>query len=461
MTRPTEAREPISAPVARPTRSLLAVLGVVFGLSVIIGNTVGSGILRTPGEIARQLPSVPLFLSVWVMGAVYAALGANTLAELGTMMPESGGFTVFVRRAMGPFAGFVIGWSDWLSTCSSMALAAIVVGEYSALLFGWPKGLASTIGSGVIVVFALLQWIGVKSGSRTQMITAIAKTGAFVVLIIACFVWGRGMTVQATDTARVAAPNGFALFTALVLSMQAVIFTYDGYYAITYFSGEVRNPAREIPRSIFGGVIAVGLLYVLVNLAFLYVLPLSRMAGDPLVAASAAKEVFGTRGDTVLRWIMIISLLSAVNAFQLMASRVLYRLGALGFLPSADYVNRGGTPSVGLLLSAIVALALVITGTFELVLAITAFFFVANYTLTFASLLTLRKKEPRTARPFRAKGHPWTTGGVFVLSVAFLIGAVAADTRNSVYSLVLLALSWPVYLLMRPKQENSDAVPLT
>jgi APA family basic amino acid/polyamine antiporter len=176
------------------------------------------------------------------------------------------------------------------------------------------------------------------------------------------------------------------------------------------------------------------------------------MAGDPLVAASAAREVFGTKGDTILRSIMIISLLSAVNAFQLMASRILYRLGALGFLPSADYVNRGGTPSVGLLLSAIVALALVITGTFELVLAVTAFFFVANYALTFASLLILRKKEPDTARPFRAKGHPWTTGGVFVLSVAFLIGAVAADTRNSLYSMLLLALSWPVYLLIRPKQ---------
>jgi APA family basic amino acid/polyamine antiporter len=444
-----EAREPASTPVARPARSLLAVLGVVFGLSVIIGNTVGSGILRTPGEIAQHLPSVPLFLAVWVMGAVYAALGANTLAELGTMMPESGGFTVFVRRAMGPYAGFVIGWSDWLSTCSSAALAAIVIGEYSALLFGWPKSSASAVGSAVIIAFALLQWIGVRSGSRAQMITAIAKTMAFVVLIIACFIWGRGFTVQANDTARLAGPHGFALVTALVLSMQAVIFTYDGYYAITYFSGEVRNPAREIPRSIFGGVLAVGLLYVLVNLAFLYVLPLSKMAGDPLVAGSAAREVFGAKGDTVLRSIMIISLLSAVNAFQLMASRVLYRLGALGFVPSAEYVNRGGTPSVGLLLSTIVVLALVITGTFELVLAITAFFFVANYVLTFASLLILRKREPDAPRPFKAKGHPWTTGLVFVLSVAFLIGAVAADTRNSVYSLILLAASWPVFLVMR------------
>ena len=451
MTEGTSASEPVTAPARRPARSLLTVLGVVFGLSVIIGNTVGSGILRTPGEIAQHLPSVPLFLGVWVMGALYAALGSNTLAELGTMMPESGGFTVFVRRALGPYAGFVIGWSDWLSTCSSAALAAIVIGEYSALLFGWRKEMASTIGSAVVVGFALLQWIGVRSGSRAQMATAIAKTGAFVVLIIACLVWGHGQSVQAGDTSRLAVPGGFALLTALVLSMQAVIFTYDGYYAITYFSGEVRDPAREIPRSIFGGVIAVGLLYVLVNLAFLYVLPLSKMAGDPLVAGSAARAVFGVKGDTVLRSIMIVSLLSAVNAFQLMASRILYRLGALGFLPSAEYVNRGGTPSVGLLLSTIVVLALVITGTFELVLAITAFFFVAQYVLTFGSLLILRKKEPDTPRPYRAKGHPWTTGGVFVLSVAFLIGAVAADTRNSVYSLILLALSWPLYQIVRPK----------
>lgn len=424
-------------------------LGVVFGLSVIIGNTVGSGILRTPGEIAQHLPSVGLFLGVWVMGGLYAALGANSLAELGTMMPESGGFTVFVRRGLGPYAGFVIGWSDWLSTCSSLALGAIVIGEYTAALLRWPTTLASTIGSAVIVAFAVLQWIGVKSGSRAQTVTAIAKTAAFFVLIVACFLVGSSLTTAQTAPLRV--PHGFALLTALVLSMQAVIFTYDGYYAVTYFSGEVTNPARDIPRSIFGGLAAVALLYVLVNLAFVYVLPLSRMAGDPFVAGSAARVVFGAHGDTVIRIVMIVSLLSAVNAFQLMASRVLYRLGALGFLRSAEYVNAGGTPTVALLLSAVVCVAMVVTGTFELVLAITAFFFVANYTLTFLSLLLLRKNEPAAPRPYRAKGHPWTTVGVFVLSVAFLAGAVAADTRNSIYSLILLGLSWPLYRILRPK----------
>jgi APA family basic amino acid/polyamine antiporter len=436
--------------LVRPTLGLLSVLGIVFGLSVIIGNTIGSGILRTPGQIAQLLPSVSLFLGVWILGAIYATLGANSLAELGTMMPESGGFTVFVRRAMGPYAGFVIGWSDWLSTCSSISLAALVIGEYAAVLFGWPKGLDSTIGAAVILAFALLQWTGIKSGSRAQTVTAIAKTIAFVVLIIACFVWGRGAGFS--ETGALPVPTGFTLVTALVLSMQAVIFTYDGYYAITYFSGEVRNPGRDIPRIIFGGLASITLIYLLVNVAFLYVLPLSRMAGEPLVAGAAAREVFGTRGDTVIRTLTIVSLLSAVNAWQLMASRVLYRLGALGFLPAAEYVNRGGTPVVGLLLSTAVSLALVVTGTFEIVLAITAFFFVANYTLAFASLLLLRKQEPEASRPYRAKGHPWTTGGVFLLSIAFLLGAGAADTRNSVYSLVLLALSWPLYRLMRPKQ---------
>ena len=231
------------------------------------------------------------------------------------MMPESGGFTVFVRRGLGPYAGFVIGWSDWLSTCSSASLAAIVIGEYSALLFGWDKGTAWLIGSAVIITFALLQWIGVKSGSRAQMITAIAKTGAFVILIIACFVMGSRTCWRACDaTAR--ARTAFRFASRFVVAMQAVIFTYDGYNGIVYFSGELRNPARDIPRSMFGGVVSVGVIYLLVNIGFLYVLPIDKMAGQPLVAATAANEIFGPKGDAVIRILTIVSLLSAVNAFS-------------------------------------------------------------------------------------------------------------------------------------------------
>ena len=426
---------------------LLAVLGILFGLSVTIGNTIGSGILRTPGLVAQLLPSPWLFIGVWIIGALYAALGANALAELATMMPESGGYTVYLRRSMGPYAGFVIGWSDWLSTCSSAALAAMVIGEYTTILFAISKGLTSMIASAVIIVFALIQWRGIKTGSMTQNLTAIAKTAAFVVLVVACFVMGHGL--GGTGTVRV--PAGFPFLVAFVLAMQAVIFTYDGYNGIVYFSGELRNPGRDIPRSMFGGVISVGLIYLLVNIGFLYVLPIDRMAGQPLVAATAANEIFGPKGDAVIRVLTIVSLLSAVNAYQLMTSRVLHRLSVFGFLPGASYVNRGGTPAVALFLSAVVVIALVITGTLELVLAVTAFFFVAQYALIFASVFILRKREPNAPRPYRARGHPWTTGLVLLASIGFLIGAAVTDTRNSVYSLVLLALSWPLYRMLKPK----------
>lgn len=444
---PAEPQSQAAVVKARPSAGLLTVLGIVFGLSITVGNTIGSGILRTPGVVAELLPTPWLFIAVWILGALYAALGANALAELGTMMPESGGYTVYLRRSLGPYAGFVIGWSDWLSTCSSASLAAIVIGEYLTILASVSKGLTSTIASAVIVVLALIQWRGVRSGSTTQNLTALVKTIAFAVLIGACFVLGRGL--NAGTAARV--PTGFGFLTAFVLAMQAVIFTYDGYNGVIYFSGELKNPGRDIPRSMFGGVLSVAIIYLLVNIGFLYVLPLDKMAGQPLVAATAANEIFGGKGDTLIRILTIVSLLSALNAYQLMTSRVLHRLSVFGFLPAADYVNRGGTPVIALFLSAAVCLAMVITGTLEIVLAVTAFFFVAQYALIFASVFILRRREPDAPRPFRAIGHPWTTGVVLLFSMAFLVGAFLTDTRNSIYSLVLLGLSWPIYLIVRPK----------
>ena len=450
MSDPAGARDSAVNHRSGSSLGLLAVLGVVFGLSVTVGNTIGSGILRTPGVVAELLPTPLLFLAVWVIGAGYAALGANSLAELATMMPESGGYTVYLRRAMGPYAGFVIGWSDWLSTCSSLALAALVIGEYVTILLGISKVLTSTLASAVILVFVLIQLRGVKTGSMTQNVTAFLKALAFAILIGACFVLGRGFDGGAGG----AIPKGFGLLAAFVLAMQAVIFTYDGWNGIVYFSGELRNPGRDIPRSMFGGVGAVAVIYLLVNIAFLYVLPIGQMAGQPLVAATAANAIFGGKGDAVIRILTIVSLLSAVNAYQLMTSRVLHRLSVFGFVPGADYVNRGGTPVVALLLSAAACLAMVITGTLEIVLAVTAFLFVAQYTLIFTTVFVLRRREPGAPRPFRAIGHPWTTGLVLVLSLGFLVGAFLADTRNSIYSLILLALSWPLFLALRPKRRD-------
>jgi basic amino acid/polyamine antiporter, APA family len=396
--------------------------------------------------VAELLRSPSLFILVWIVGALYAMLGANAYAELATMIPESGGHTVFVRRGLGRYPGFVVAWTDWLSTCGAIALAALVIGESTRGFFRLSALAVSTV---VVVALALIQIIGVKTAGRTQEITAAVKTLAFAALVIACFVTTAALPAAVPQIGATVPP-----FTALVLSMQAVIFTYDGYYGVVYFSGEIKNPERNIPRAIFGGVLAVAAIYLLVNIGFLRVLSIGGMAGDPLVAATVAGRIFGARGDAAIRALTIVSLISAVNAFQLMASRVLYRLGARGFVAGAAVVNEGGTPVTSLLISTGMTLAMMWTGTFEEVLALTAFLFVAQYALDFLSLIVLRKREPATARPFRAWGHPWTTWGVLAVSIVFLGGAAAGDTRNTLYSMGLLALSWPIYLLLRGRSKD-------
>ncbi|HKP72896.1 MAG TPA: APC family permease, partial [Pyrinomonadaceae bacterium] len=277
---------------------LLRVLGVVFGLAVTIGITIGMGILRTPGEIAGRLPSAPLFLGVWLAGGLYALLGANSLSELSAMIPRSGGYYVFARRGCGEYVGFVIGWSDWLSTCGTTAILAMVFAEYVGIFLPRLAGRGVPVALAVIVGFALLQWRGVRWGSRTQVVTSLLKAITFAVLIAACFLFDVKDTTG--EGARLVAPTGWPLVTAFVLSLQAVLYTYDGWASTVYFGEEVREPGRDIPRAMLGGVASVIAIYVLVNAALLRVLPWSRLAGEKLAVGAAAEVLFGAAGAFVL-----------------------------------------------------------------------------------------------------------------------------------------------------------------
>jgi APA family basic amino acid/polyamine antiporter len=418
------------------------VLGAAFGVAVIIGNTIGVGILRTPGIIAEHLPTVPLFLGVWVAGGLFAFLGAISVAELGAMLPSSGGQYVFVRHALGGYAGFVVGWSDWISTAGSSAAIAMVIGEYLGALVPPARGHGPAVAAAVVIAFAVVYWRGTRWGDAGQQFLSLLKALALAGLVLACFLFG----TRAEAGAAPVVPVGVGLATAIVLSLQGVIYTYDGWNGMVYFSGEVRNPGRDIPRAMAVGVLFVIAIYLLINLAILYVLPISRMAGDPFVAGTAAAVVFGPRGDTVIRTIMIVSALGAVSACQLMAPRVIFAMSRDGLMPaSVGEVNRGGTPTVATIASTGVALAFIATGTFDRALALIAFFFVANYTLSFVSVFVLRRREPDARRPYRVWGYPWTTGIALAGSVAFLVAQCAGDTRNSLWSLALLAVSYPVY----------------
>lgn len=424
---------------------LLQVLGVAFGLAVIVGNTIGVGILRTPGEVARLLPDNTWFLGIWLAGGLYALLGAATLAELGAMVPESGGQFVFARRAMGDYAGFMIGWSDWISTCASVAAVTVSFGDYSTQLWPALTGRSVAIAIFVVVALATIQAMGIKAGDLTQQVSSLLKTIVLIGLA--------GVCLFATVPASAPAVTGIAPaigFSAIVLALQGVIYTYDGWNGMLYFSGEVKNPGKDIPRAMAGGVVAVLVIYLLLNLAFMRVLGVSGMAGETLVAATAARNIFGPSGDTVVRVVLLVSLFSAANAILLMASRLPYGLGRDGLLWNGfNEVSKGGTPLLSLLVSVVATAILLLTGTFDQILALAAFFFVVNYVTSFLAVLILRRREPDTPRPYRAWGYPVTTWFLVLGSFAFLFANLYSDRRNGIISLLLLAASYPVFLLIR------------
>jgi APA family basic amino acid/polyamine antiporter len=372
------------------------------------------------------------------------------------MLPRSGGQYVFARHAFGDYAGFLVGWVDWISTCASIGAISLVLGESVASVGALPKETASAIAISVVLIFTALLIRGTKLGDLAQQVTSLVKALALLVLVAACFLFAGRATVPPAASSVAVSTSAFAAF---LLAAQAVIYAYDGWSGPIYFSEELDDPARQIPRSMFYGLASVAAIYLLINIAFVVALPTSALAGSPLAAATVANALFGDRGETLVRLVVIASLPSAVNACLLMGSRVLYSVSRDGLgLPFATQVNTGGTPVPALLITGAVAVAFLATGTFNTMIAIAAFFFVAGYTLSFLAVFLLRRREPNASRPYRAVGHPWTTGFVLLGSLGFLTSAVVADRRNSLYALAIVVVSYPVFRFTRQRPEPNPSV---
>jgi len=436
----------VKAPVPQRRRGrLLQILGLGFGLAVIVGNTIGVGILRTPGEVAAQLPDRGLFLGVWIAGGVFTFLAAMNITELGTMLPYSGGHYTFARHALGEYPGFVIGWTDWLSTCGSEAAVAVVIGEYLGLLFPALAGKSRFIAGVVVIGLAALQWRGVRWGSLFQQFSTLLKGLGFFAVVAACFLLPP--TAPSSRSAQtVVMPHGWPLFVAFLLAMQSMIYTYDGWAGAIYFSEEVENPGRNIPRSMFGGALAVAAIYISVAWAIVHVLSIGEVAGQTMALGTAADRIWSGQGTRLIAALTVISVISFMNACHLMSSRILYAMSRDRLIIShADLVNSGGTPTVALALSTAAALMFILYGGFSKIIAVLAFFFVINYIADLISIFVLRRREPNRERPYRVPGYPWTTAVTLLIYVAFLVSICAADKRNSLYALLLLALSHPVF----------------
>jgi APA family basic amino acid/polyamine antiporter len=449
--------QPSEPPVAVTPRAPLArILGLGFGVAVIFGGTVGVGILRLPGMIAGQLGNFWLILLLWVIGALYALLGAISLSELGTAMPQAGGFYIYSRRAFGPAAGFAVGWADWLNNCAVVAFGAVAVAEYLCALAPPLAGFERLIAAALIASFCLLHLAGLRLGSRIQQVTSSVTAVTFLVLAAACLLHP---AVASGLQHGLRGNTPMEMLVPLVAALRAIVVTYDGWYEAIYFTEEDTDAARHLPRAMIGGVLLVLGLYLLMNIAFLHVLSIPQLAASKLAAADAARIVFPAWGSQFVTVLSILTLLSLINAVLLGAPRILLAIGRDGlFAQSAARVDRGGTPVVAMVLSAAMSVLMILSGKFDDIIAVAAILIAAMYSANYIAVFVLRVREPAMPRPFRAWGFPVTTGLVLIGSLLFLVAAVHDDPLSALRALVLLAVALPAYAWMRWRQRRNFEV---
>ncbi len=436
--------------------SLSRILGLGFGVAVIFGGTVGVGILRLPGTIAGQLGSFSLIMLVWVVGGLYALLGAISVAELGAAMPQAGGFYIYAKRAFGTPVGFAVGWADWLNNCAVVAYAAVAASEYTAALVPGLEGWKTSIALALLVLFCALHWTGLKLSSSIQKLTSSVTAIVFLLLAAACLLHPAQSNIP-TMPATLARRGGLLqTLVPLVAALRAIVVTYDGWYEAIYFTEEDTDAAKHLPRAMIGGVVLVIGLYLLMNLAFLHVLSIPALAASKLPAADAARIVFPAWSGWFVTVLSLLTLLSLINAVLLGAPRILLAIGRDGlFTERAARVGAGGTPRVALLLSAATTAILIASGSFEAIIAVAAILVAAMYCVNYIAVIVLRLREPEMVRPFRAWGYPVTTLLVLAGSVAFLVAAIHEDPASAYRAIALLAVAGPVYAWMRWRQRAS------
>ncbi|WP_309640318.1 APC family permease [Flavobacterium sp.] len=433
------------------TNQLRKVLGVAFGLAVVVGSTIGVGILRTPGTIATLIPNATLIMCCWVSIGLYIILAASSYAELTTMFPKAGGAYNYIKIAFGNYLGFVNGWFDFLTNAIAPAYFCIVLSEYSILMFPELASTKTTIAVSFLTFFTAINLPGIKSGSFIQKITSAIKVVLFLILIIGCFLFQPTGQIPVQQTMITG-----GLMLGIFKALQLIMGTYDGWMSVSFFAEEDNNPNKNIPKSYLLGALTIGLLYVLINGAILYVLPIEAIAKSPLAASDAANAAFGGWSGTLMTAVAIFSLVSILNAYMMIPSRILFGLGRDGFfIKQSTIVNQGGTPYYSLIMCYVFALVLTVSSSFEQLFGLATIMMTLVTGFAFASLIRLRHTQPDFPRPYKTFGYPFTSYLALAVTIALFIAFAVSDVVSLSIMVVIMALSYPAYKLF-VKPNNND-----
>ena len=462
---------PVAAPAsfnasAPPDEGLIRAIGLGSAVLFVIGSVIGSAIFLTTGTMAAVLPSPTLILAAWVLGGVIALCGGLTYAEMGAMYPKSGGVYVYLREAFGPVPAFLYGWAA-LVVFFSGGIAAVAVGfaEYlsyfvPALSSGnvlaavrtplgpWTLTAAGLVAVASIAVLATINYVGVRTGNRVNVVLTIAKVTGLATLPLLAIV-----AFHATPHWTPVIPDVPRPFAAFGVAMIAVLWANDAWYAITWIAGEIQDPQRNLPRALVGGIALLTTIYVLVNVAYFFSLSLDEIRGVTRVAERAATARAGAAGARFIALTVVVSTFGCNAAAILAGARLLFAMGRDGvFLPVTARVHpRYRTPHVAIVALSAWAALLALSGTYEQLFTYVMFASILLHMIGAIAVFRLRKTRADHPRPYRVWGYPIVPAFFIAASAAFLLNTLVERPRESLIGLALLAIGLPVYWYSRSR----------
>jgi basic amino acid/polyamine antiporter, APA family len=470
--------EPLSGQSAgkqKPT--LVRGLGLLDSVLLLVSGIIGSSIFLTAKDIAGPLPQPVLFLLVWVLGAVISLCACFAFAELGSMFPDSGGQYIYLREAYGDLTAFLYGWMLF-SVANGGSIAALSVASAAyvgQILPVVSEGHVVVAFAGIIitrahllglVLIAILTWVnvvGLRWGTLLQNISTWTKFTAMAAFVVLGFAIGKGHWSN-FESHGVGLSGGLVpaqLISALGVGLIAVFWAYDGWVYITWVAGEVKEPRRNVPLAMVLGVLAVGVIYVAMNLTYMYALPLKEIAAHETIAHAAAAALFSPRAAVWLSLMIAISCFSAAATCTLSGARVYLAMAQDGvfFKRMAVIHPKWRTPAFSLIGQGIWAAALTLSGRYDQLYTYVIYGMVLSYTLTVIAMFWLRWKRPEIPRPYRCTGYPWLPAIYVLIGTAWTLNTIITRPTQAFWGTAIVLIGVPGYLYWKRSNRKASTVP--